>query len=118
MAPRLNARAFRVEAEATGTRPKWLMLAIGLAGRLRRRFEAWPSAVIAGGIFIIIVAIAQVSMPEVGEIPAEFSGNALWRFRAASLGMQMLIWATLGLVFSALAVRLLDQTGRGTDSAR
>jgi len=50
-------------------------------------------------------------LPDVREIPGRFSAESLWRFRAASLGMQLLIWATLGLVFGALSARMLEQRG-------
>jgi len=85
-----------------------VVLAIELARRLVTRLGPWLSAAVGGAAFVAIVATAQMLLPEVREIPGEFSADALWRFRAASLGMQMLMWATLGLVFGALSARLLD----------
>ena len=67
----------------------------------------------SGGLLYLIamaaVALAYLLLPDVGEVPAQFSADALWRFRAASLGMQLLMWAVLGLVFSWLADRLLGR---------
>ncbi|HET7680060.1 MAG TPA: CbtA family protein [Xanthobacteraceae bacterium] len=88
-----------------------LMLAIGLARRLVGRFGLWPSAAIGGAAFSVVIAVAYLLLPDVQEIPAQFSADALWRFRAASLGMQLLMWAVLGLVFGMLTQRLLEPRG-------
>ena len=85
------------------------VLAVGVARRLVGRFGPWPAAAIGGSTFIAIVAVAQFILPDVAEVPREFSTDMLWRFRAASLGMQLLMWATLGVVFSALAARLIER---------
>jgi hypothetical protein len=86
-------------------------LAIGLAQRCSSRAGPWMSALIAGAVFGAIVAAALQVLPDVGEIHASFSADVLWKFRAASLGMQLLLWATLGLVFGALAARMLERRG-------
>ncbi len=86
-------------------------LAVGLARRLSGRVGPWMSALIGGAAFIAIVAVAQLVLPDVREIPERFSADALWRFRAASLGVQLLMWATLGLVFGALSAQMLEQRG-------
>jgi predicted cobalt transporter CbtA len=86
-----------------------VMLAIGLGRRLLARFGLWPSAAIGGAVFVAVIAFAYLLLPEVREIPEQFDADALWRFRAASLGMQLLMWAVLGLVFSWLAERLLGR---------
>ena len=88
-----------------------IVLALGLARRLAGRLGPWASAIVGGAAFVAIVAVAQCVLPDVREVPDAFSPDALWRFRAASLGMQMLMWATLGLVFGALSTRLLKQRG-------
>jgi len=86
-------------------------LAIGIARRLADRLGPWAAATVGGVAFVAIVAFAQLFLPDIKEIPAEFSADALWRFRAASLGMQMLMWTTLGGVFGLLSYRLLNQRG-------
>jgi hypothetical protein len=86
-----------------------LTLAIGLGKRLVARFGGWNAAIIAGGAFIVVVAAAQLILPAVNEVPEQFSADVLWRFRMASLGMHVIMWTTLGLLFGALTVRVLDQ---------
>ena len=44
-------------------------------------------------------------LPPINEVPENFSAMVLWRFRTTSLGMHAILWATLGLVFGALAER-------------
>jgi hypothetical protein len=86
-----------------------IALAMSLARRLVVRVGPWASAAIGALSFIVIVGIAQLILPDVSEVPTAFSADSLWRFRAASLGMQMLMWATLGIAFGALSARLLNQ---------
>lgn len=88
---------------------KAAVIAIGLARRLIGRFGPWLSALAGGLAFIAIVGAVQVALPEVNDVPGAFSTDMLWRFRAASLGMQMLMWGMLGVVFGALSARLLDR---------
>ena len=38
-------------------------------------------------------------------VPAAFPATALWRFRLASVGVQAVLWATLGIGFGALTER-------------
>jgi hypothetical protein len=42
-------------------------------------------------------------------VPADFSASLLWRFRITSVGIQAIIWTTLGLVFGAFASRELER---------
>ena len=87
-----------------------VVLALGLARRLRGRFGLWPSAAIGGAGFMAVISFAYLLLPEVREIPEQFGADALWRFRAAALGMQLLMWTVLGVVFSWLAEGLLSST--------
>jgi predicted cobalt transporter CbtA len=84
-----------------------LVLAVGLARRLRARYGTWNAVLLAGLAFIVVIAIAQQVLPEVDEVPEQFSAVVLWRFRVASLGIQLVLWTTLGLLFGALTERRL-----------
>jgi hypothetical protein len=72
---------------------------------LRARFGTWNAAIIAGGAFIVAIAIVQLALPEINEVPKAFSAVVLWRFRVASLGIQAVLWTTIGLLFGALTER-------------
>lgn len=73
------------------------VLAIGLARRLAGRFGAWNGALAAILMFVLVVAAAQYLLPAVNEVPDKFSAVVLWRFRMASIGVQAVLWAVLGI---------------------
>jgi hypothetical protein len=57
--------------------------------------------------FIGIVVIAQVLFPDMNEVPNQFRAVVLWRFRIVSVGIQAILWSTLGLCFGMVAERIL-----------
>ncbi len=75
-----------------------------LLTRERTRAHATLGAVAAYGALVVAVALA---LPGVHEIPADFPATTLWRFREATVGMQAVLWATIGLVFAMLAERVM-----------
>ncbi|MEO3959694.1 CbtA family protein [Chromobacterium piscinae] len=85
-----------------------LAIAVFLARKLIAHFGAWDATLIAGAAFIALVIIAQSLLPEVNEIPEQFSAVLLWRFRMASFGIQAILWAGLGVAFGSLVERLLE----------
>jgi len=44
-------------------------------------------------------------LPTINEVPDQFPAVVLWQFRIASLGAQLIMWTTIGLVFGALTER-------------
>jgi predicted cobalt transporter CbtA len=95
------------------------MIAISLAamiaaGMLRRRllprYGAWNAFLIAGGAYVIVVIVVGLALPPINEVPAQFPAVVLWQFRVASFGAQLIMWATLGLVFGALTERAATAT--------
>jgi len=89
----------------------FLMIAISLTAlvfslKVRRRaaikLGAWNGSIVAGLVFVAIIAVVQVSMPVIDEVPAGFPAALLWKFRVAALGMQAIMWATIGLLFGAV----------------
>lgn len=87
-----------------------VVLAVGLARMTAERLGPKLSAALGAMAFVAIVAVAQLILPDVREVPAGFSVSELWHFRAASLGMQFLMWATLGVVFGRLSATVLNRT--------
>lgn len=90
-----------------------LVLAVNLARGLARRHGGWTAGIIAGVVYIAIIAIAQVALPAVNEVPEGFPADLLWQFRIASLGMHAVLWTTIGLAFGALAERTFARRGSG-----
>ncbi|QQC66863.1 CbtA family protein [Paraburkholderia ginsengisoli] len=92
----------------------FLMIAISLTAlvfslKVRRRavlkLGAWNGSIVAGLVFVAIIAAVQWSMPVIDEVPAAFPAVLLWKFRVAAIGMQAIMWTTIGLLFGALVER-------------
>jgi predicted cobalt transporter CbtA len=82
------------------------------AVRLQRRMQAthgnWNAALIAGAAYIVLMALAAFALPPVDEVPQMFSASLLWNFRMAAVGIQAVLWTTLGLLFGVLAQREME----------
>ncbi len=85
------------------------VLALRLARRLVARLGALNAGLVAVGAYVVLIAVAQMFLPKINEVPADFPATVLWNFRVASLGMQALLWGTIGLVFGALAKRVIQR---------
>jgi len=105
------------ETIALRTAAYFTMLAISLCAiviaslitkRLAQRLGPWNATLCGGASFLLIVAITQALLPDISEVPSAFPATLLWRFREASIGMQISLWTTLGLTFGPLAERLLE----------
>jgi predicted cobalt transporter CbtA len=90
------------------------MIAISLAAmigagmlrlRLLPRYGEWSAVLIAGAAYLIIVIAASLALPPINEVPEQFLAVVLWQFRIASLGAQLIMWASIGLLFGALTER-------------
>jgi predicted cobalt transporter CbtA len=97
-----------------------LMILISLGAMIfsvaaaRRFAERQPplDAVLAGvAIFAVTIIAAQIILPSVNEVPSDFPATVLWNFRMASLGMQVMTWGTIGILFGFLAERVVPVTG-------
>jgi hypothetical protein len=104
-----------------------MVLAIMLRQRLLERFGNWNATLIAGGAYLAAMALCYIVLPPVNEIPQEalpavidavtdadvtFPPTVLWAFRVASLGLQVVMWTTISLVFGVLAQRQLETGAR------
>jgi predicted cobalt transporter CbtA len=85
------------------------VFAVRLQRRIQARHGGWNATLIGAAAYIVVIVVAQVALPRIDEVPAEFSASLLWNFRLAAIGIQALIWAALGLVFGALAARELER---------
>jgi hypothetical protein len=61
-------------------------------------------------VFVLAIALVEVTLPAVNEVPADFPATVLWRFRLAALGTRLVLWTTFGLLFGALTERSLSAT--------
>jgi hypothetical protein len=95
--------------------------AVWLGRRLAPRLGGWNATLAAVGSYVVAVGVAMLALPPVSETPAPllddagaiiypgFNADDLYHFRLFSLGTQLVMWATIGLVFAALASRMLER---------
>ncbi len=65
-----------------------------------------------GLAYVVFIGLVQYLLPPINEVPENYSAMVLWRFRTTSIGMHVLLWAVVGLVFGALAERGLGARAR------
>jgi len=92
----------------------FLMMAISIAStlsalRLQRslapRHGAWNASLLAAGAYLVVIAAVYVFLPGINEVPATFPATTLWDFRIASLGIQTVLWGSIGLLFGYVGAR-------------
>lgn len=86
--------------------------AVNLARRLIARHGAWTGALAGVAVYLAICALAGGLFPAVREVPADFPADLLWQFRLVSLGIQAILWSTVGLLFGGWVERGLLGRGR------
>ncbi len=92
-----------------------MIAAIFARKRLVARFGGWDASLIRAACYLIVVVVlGGFVLPAIDEIPEGFPAALLWRFRMASLGMQAVMWATIGLLFEWLTERAI-LTSRRSD---
>jgi predicted cobalt transporter CbtA len=78
---------------------------VNLGLRLKRDLGTWNATLAAAALFIVIIAGVQLLLPDVNEVPEDFPAVVLWRFREASLAIQVVLWSGIGLGFGWLTER-------------
>lgn len=81
--------------------------AVRLRGLLTERWSSTTATLVAGAGFLLVVVVAGLLLPPIQEVPKAFPAVTLFRFREASIGMQLVLWTTIGLVFAATAQRVM-----------
>ena len=82
-----------------------MVFSLKVRRRAAMKLGAWNGSIVAGLVFVVIIAAVQLSMPTINEVPAAFPAVLLWKFRVAAIGMQVIMWTTIGLLFGALVER-------------
>lgn len=97
-----------------------LVGAVYLGRRLLQRLGAWNATLAAAASYVVAMAVVFLILPAIDETPGPlrddagtivfhgFPADDMYEFRLFSLGTQVVMWLTIGLVFGALASRLLD----------
>jgi hypothetical protein len=105
----------------------FIMIAISIAAmlgatilrdRLRDRLAAWDASLLAGAAYLVVIVVAWLALPAINEVPEAFPAVVLWKFRIASIGAQLIMWTTIGLLFGALTERAMATSGQMRFKAR
>lgn len=99
-----------------------MFVAVVLGQRLAKRIGVWPASIWAGLGFLVAIGVVMLVLPSYDEAPRALRGpdgdivfpgfpaDVLAQFRVYSVTAQLILWATIGLVFAPLADRLLTGT--------
>jgi predicted cobalt transporter CbtA len=128
------------QADTIGARTGWYLVmvlvsvvltiaAVWLARRLAAPLGAWNSRLLAAGGYLVVITVVMVLLPTVDETPQPlrdasgaiiypgFPADVLYEFRLLSLGTQLVLWVSIGLVFATLAGRLLGKRAESGQAA-
>ena len=95
--------------------------AVALGRKWVPKFGAWTATLAAGGSYLVAVAVVMLILPTINETPGPlvddagaivyegFPADLLYEFRLYALGTQVVVYATIGLVFGALISRLVGE---------
>lgn len=115
-----------------------LAVAIVIAQRVRGRLGTWNAALVGGLTYVVLAGVLMAILPTLGEIATNvaqygpavtetpqplrnpagqivfpgFDPDLLYDFRLYSVTAQVLMWGVLGLVFGALAERVVGTGDR------
>jgi predicted cobalt transporter CbtA len=82
-----------------------MVLALQIRRWVSLRLGDWNSSLLAAALFLLIMGVVCYVLPIIDEVPAGFPVTLMWRFRVAALGIQAVMWTTLGILFGWLTER-------------
>lgn len=78
-----------------------VVAAVAAARALAPRLGGYWATVAGGAGYVVVVAVAAALLPAVNEL-GDFPADVLWEFRVGSLLTLATLWASLGVVLTAL----------------
>jgi predicted cobalt transporter CbtA len=101
----------------TGTFVLMLALSVAVAvaavvvgRRLVARLGTWNGVLLAVLGYVVVISVVGALLPTVAETPADFPATVLYDFRLSTLGIHLVLWTVVGLLFGAL----VDRRSRAT----
>jgi predicted cobalt transporter CbtA len=82
-----------------------MILAVRIERRFHNRLGGWNAWLVAAIFFVAVIAGTAYFLPNFDEVPTGFPVSLMWKFRIASLEMQLLLWVVLGFFFGWLVER-------------
>ncbi len=93
----------------------FLMMAISIASTLGalwlRRYLVpklgnWNGSLLSLLVYLVVIAAFFVILPGINEVPATFPAVTLWNFRLASVGIQTVLWGSIGVMFGYIGAQV------------
>ena len=85
-----------------------VVAAVRLARQLSPRWGTGNATFAAGLLFVVLIAVAHLALPNQNEVQAGFPPQILWDFRLANLGTQAILWTTLAFGFGIAAEHAVE----------
>ncbi len=82
--------------------------AVTLGRHIARRLETGKATVVGGGLYLAGIVAAMCLLPPVDKAPDGFLGYDQHALVFGDLGTQLVLWATVAVVFARLASTMLD----------
>ncbi|MET0454228.1 MAG: CbtA family protein [Mycobacterium sp.] len=107
----------------------FMVAAVYLGRQLVPRLGAWNATLVGGGAYLVAVFVVMLILPTINEVPGPMVNDAgvivlsgypaadLYEFRLYTFTNQLIIWATIGLVFAVLISKLLYGRRTGAESS-
>ena len=86
--------------------------AVWVGRRLVARLGAWNGVLVAVLGYAVVVGVVAALLPTVAETPQDFPAVVLYDFRLSTLGIHVVLWAVIGLLFGALVDGSARRAGR------
>ncbi len=96
----------------------FLLVAISIAAalgawswrrRLTPKYGSWNGSLMAIAGYLAVIAVFFIILPGINEVPGDFPAVTLWDFRLASLGIQTVLWGSIGILFGYVGKWTLRQ---------
>jgi hypothetical protein len=97
-----------------------MVAAVYLGRQLAPKLGTWNATLVGGAAYLVAVFVVMLILPTINETPGPIVNDAgvivfpgfpavdMYEFRLYTFTTQLIIWATIGLVFAALISKVLD----------
>jgi hypothetical protein len=87
--------------------------ALWLRRRLLPKYGNWNASLLALLAYLVVIAAVFVILPGINEVPPTFPAVTLWNFRLASVGIQTVLWGSIGVIFGYLGAQVSARHSQG-----
>jgi hypothetical protein len=98
----------------------FLMMAISVActlgawflrKRLEPQYGGWYASLMAIAAYVVVLGAFMAIMPSINEVPDTFPAVTLYDFRLSSLGIQIVLWMGIGVIFGYVVEKTMAGFG-------